>query len=236
MTGRRVDCSCPRATHRHGTPQAYKVDGCRCAPCQAARKRNDYRLAREKAAGTYCRRQPPGPLATELRELMESRSLSLRAVSRATGVPWQALSRILSDDPPAYVRASTVAAVRAFRDADLAPTVLVPAVGTVRRLRALTALGWPANVLAEALDMSVAGVLLILDGPASVQHRTSEKVDQLYAQLSMRPPKPRDRYQRSVSTRTRNRALVRGWVPPLAWDDESIDDATAEPLDVVRAA
>jgi hypothetical protein len=43
------DCACPRAQHRHGTPQAYNRCACRCGDCTDA-IRQHHRDARRRAA------------------------------------------------------------------------------------------------------------------------------------------------------------------------------------------
>lgn len=57
--------------------------------------------------------------------------------------------------------------------------------------------------------------------------QTAADVAAVYDRLSMIVP-DWHRYR----TRTRNAALARGWLPPLAWDDDTIDDPTAEPLPI----
>lgn len=196
---------------------------------------NDYRLGREKATGTYARRQPPGPLAEQIRALLGA-GVTLTGLSEATGISYAALGRIISEDPPAYVRGSTVELVRDFSLDRLAPRALVPPHGTVRRLRALTALGWSAAELARRLGLTDEGVNLVLAGPSTVRHSTRTAVARLYDELSMTLPPDRDRYGRGVATRTRARAAANGWVPPLAWEDGTIDDPEARPVVRRRAA
>lgn len=92
----------------------------------------------------------------------------------------------------------------------------VPAAGTLRRLGALRALGWPETVLAKRL-----GVKRIRVGEDGwVRRRVARAVRELYDELSMIP---------GPSQRTRARAVRVGLVPPLAWDDETLDDPDAAP-------
>lgn len=102
------------------------------------------------------------------------------------------------------------------------PAALVPALGTVRRLRALMALGWPSPQLAGRTGMATEQVLrLVAGGRERVRRGTAAAVARLYDELSMRP---------GPSTRTRLRATARGWMPPLAWDEDSLDDPAAVPV------
>ena len=53
-----------------------------------------------------------------------------------------------------------------------------------------------------------------------VQRRTAEKVARLYDELSM---------VAGPSTRATTEAKRKGWAPPLAWDEEDLDDPAAKP-------
>jgi transcriptional regulator with XRE-family HTH domain len=95
------------------------------------------------------------------------------------------------------------------------------AVGTTRRLRALMAIGYPQRQLAEELGSHQSWVSkLMLNDRANVNADTALRVGELYDRLSMTP---------GPSEETRDRAIRRGWMPPLAWDDETIDDPLAVP-------
>lgn len=96
----------------------------------------------------------------------------------------------------------------------------VPAVGTVRRLQALAWMGWPAYVLAPMAGYRSGEALLNLHRRQWVCSATARRVSDLYDALSMRP---------GPSETTRRRARARGWVSPLCWDDEVIDDPAASP-------
>lgn len=96
----------------------------------------------------------------------------------------------------------------------------LPAVGTVRRLQALAAVGWPAYELAARLGHTSGESLLNITRRERVERRTAEKITALYDELSMLP---------GPSPTTRRRAAAKGWPPPLAWPDESIDNPAATP-------
>lgn len=95
----------------------------------------------------------------------------------------------------------------------------IDATGTRRRLHALMRLGWPADLLAARFGVS---------GPAvrawarneRVRRSTAAKVADLYDRLC---------WTVGPSTKTRARAVAAGWPPPLAWDDDTIDDPAARP-------
>lgn len=98
----------------------------------------------------------------------------------------------------------------------------VPAVGSMRRLRALAVLGWPVSELAARVGMRVEQVSRIRRGGYgwSVLASTARKVTACYDGLSMVP---------GPSTLTGLRARRVGWVPPLAWEGVDMDDPAAVP-------
>jgi len=94
------------------------------------------------------------------------------------------------------------------------------ATGTRRRLQALVAIGWPTAALAGRLGIPSTEVSRLCHHAHRVYPHTIQRVGQLYTQLSMNP---------GPSRRARRRAEVAGWAPPLAWDDNTIDDPAATP-------
>lgn len=94
--------------------------------------------------------------------------------------------------------------------------------GTIRRLRALMALGWRYRDIDLALGHGATRTNYAhnLTRQARVHRDTATKVAAVYDRLSM---------QLGPSSRTRALARRYGWVPPLAWDDETIDDPAATP-------
>lgn len=102
---------------------------------------------------------------------------------------------------------------------------LVPAVGTIRRVRALARLGWTfAHIIAAG--GSAIHRLDQLKNQEWVTERFAAAVHTAYEALSMTP---------GPSKYTAGRAARAGWAPPLAWDDDTIDDPDAQPVDSTRA-
>lgn len=102
---------------------------------------------------------------------------------------------------------------------------LVDGTGTVRRLQALATLGWDAPSLAPHVGVSAERVWQLRSGKhPTLQARTADAVARAYEHLSMtrRPDGREARMCRAYAQRQR-------WVPPLAWDDDTIDDPDAEP-------
>lgn len=97
---------------------------------------------------------------------------------------------------------------------------LVPAIGTRRRLQALYALGYTQRDLAERLGCAEGSRGIQIGRHDLVRAERALEVAALYDELSG---------TLGPSSRTREYARNRGWLPPAWWDDETIDDPLAEP-------
>jgi transposase-like protein len=98
----------------------------------------------------------------------------------------------------------------------------VPAVGASRRLQGLYALGHRVAVIADLSGISTDAVGHLVAGRwTTIKVAADSGIREAYAQLSM---------QTGPSSRTRKIAQQNGWAPPLAWDEDAIDDPEAAPL------
>lgn len=98
----------------------------------------------------------------------------------------------------------------------------VSAVGFQRRVRALSAIGWPQAEVAQRLGIARGNLAAKMRLNASVLRGTHEAMVAIYDDLSMQIPP--DTY---VARRARAYAVKHKWAPPLAWDD--IDDPAERP-------
>jgi hypothetical protein len=99
---------------------------------------------------------------------------------------------------------------------------LVPSAGTVRRLRALQALGYSGQYLAERLGCGNTTQGLQVARRALVRADTAQRVEDLYLELADTV---------GPSSRVRETARLKGWLPPIWWDDDdTLDDPRAEPV------
>lgn len=96
---------------------------------------------------------------------------------------------------------------------------LVPAVGSQRRLGGLYWMGWPGRELATRIGVPYKS-LAHVHRSVKVRRALHEKVKKVYEQLHMAP---------GPSVMSRARAHQYGHVPPLAWDEATIDDPNAAP-------
>lgn len=108
--------------------------------------------------------------------------------------------------------------------------LLIPALGTTRRMQALAALGWTTTDMAPRLGVGTVRAGHLLSGVYDRVHRdTAARVAKLYDELSMTVPRDGSKAPRAgrVHERQRRDSAKKGWAPPLAWDD--IDDPDEEP-------
>lgn len=102
--------------------------------------------------------------------------------------------------------------------------------GTMRRVQALAAIGWSLTEVARRLGTEPCVVQAICRGDRTrVYRRTAERVRAVYDQLSMTPRIGTDERSRISVTMTLSLAKANCWAPPLAWDDDTIEDPAATP-------
>lgn len=99
-----------------------------------------------------------------------------------------------------------------------------PALGTRRRLQALTAAGWSTQALAERLGVTKSAIANLRSTTQDrVLGATAADVAALYEQCRRRTPP--GRYQ----LRARRYAEARGWPTPAAWAGLDLDNPHARP-------
>ncbi|QBS43569.1 hypothetical protein [Nocardia sp. CS682] len=111
----------------------------------------------------------------------------------------------------------------------LSDNTQVPAIGAVRRSRALVAFGYPHDHLAGELGVAVSDMQALTARPPrgeSLARREipadlHRQVATLFDRLQMTP---------GPSQEARQDALTRGWALPFQWDEDAIDDPEAKPI------
>lgn len=230
--------------HAHGTYAMYVLDRCRCPACQKAR--HDYDVARDRANrfGTPLT-VPADPVRAHIATLQAS-GIGLKQVARLAGVSHSALGKLVyghprpdgTRRPPTQrVRQATATKILAINPEpfQLAPRTNVDATGTRRRLQALATLGWSPAALASELDIDHQRLRAAMTA-THVHAATAAEITHAYDRLWNTPPFPTSKHQAAGITRTRNRASAAGWAPPLAWDDDQIDNPAATPHRGTRGA
>ncbi|MBO0815833.1 MAG: helix-turn-helix domain-containing protein [Actinobacteria bacterium] len=225
----------PDPTAGHGTRAGYRR-GCHCEPCRQAGRdyaRHRYRLI------AYGRWQPftdAAPVRDHVRRLM-ARGIGANRIAVLAAVSPGAVGHLLYGDPargePPSRRIRTATAQRLlavrFTKASLAPGAVMDAAGTRRRLQALIATGWSGRALAARLGMGTAHLHRILRGRPAVTAATACRVRDLYDQLWDQLPPESSHGERISVAKARAHAARNAWPPPLAWDDDMIDDPDACP-------
>lgn len=218
----------------HGTRAKYVVEKCRCDACrEVCRDYERWRL-RQKAYGRTAY-VDAAPVRAYIRGLRAA-GLGWKRVADRAGIAESTMWKLIYGDPKRRqapsrrVRRRTARAILAVTcDLDaLGATVHVPAVGTARRLRALVAIGWSQSKLAQMLGKLPANLGKTMTSE-QVAAGTARAVRDLYDRLWDRPPPESTWSERQSASRARNLARRNGWVPPLAWDDDALDDPEAVP-------
>lgn len=111
----------------------------------------------------------------------------------------------------------------------LHPQPAIDATGTRRRLQALIAVGWSMSAIAERSGYRDRANLHSIMRAKTVKRDTAERIAAVYDHLWDQPPPEHRPHQRAAASRSRRIAEQNGWPPPMAWDDEQIDDPSARP-------
>ena len=222
------ECAHPQARHRHGTRAAYVKDRCRCTDCTAANTAASRSVTRERIYGRWQPYVDADPVREHIAALRAA-GIGVERIAHLAGLSVKHIRELAQrgrgDFPGTRrVRPSTATRILAIsiNDAHRAPHSRVDATGTRRRLQALIAIGWPAELLAAQLGRRPNSLCRSMTGE-SVTARTAQDVATLYERLwNSRPPRMTSE-QRAAADAAQAHAAARGWLPPLAWDDIDTD-------------
>lgn len=216
----------------HGTVSRYKYHRCRCLTCCDGWRDYSRNTRRQQAYGRWEPLIDPAPVRAHV-EALQAAGLGLHRIAELAGVAQSTVSRLVygkSGRPPQKAmqraKADRILAVQVGPGAH-ADGAMIDATGTRRRIQALVAVGWTHKVLAPHLGVNP---LYVGDFTTNtlVTAAHARTVAAVYDRLWNKDP-----LQHGVTNggakRSRNLAVRRGWPPPLAWDDETIDDPAAGP-------
>ncbi|MFW5415061.1 hypothetical protein J0910_00505 [Nocardiopsis sp. CNT-189] len=154
---------------------------------------------------------------------LEAAGHTRRSIATAAGLADETVQHLMS--PKARQVKAFVADAILAADPWSASAGYLPAIGATRRLQALAALGWTIQDAAAHTGLASSTIAEIRrGGHRHVQAPTHRAIVAAYDQLSMRRP-----LATPGAAVTRGKAARRNWAPPLAWDDDSIDDPAAVP-------
>lgn len=224
-------CSHKRASHQHGTYAAYVLDFCRCLPCATANSTYEKQRTRQQAYGRWDGLVDAAP-AREHVVALQAAGMGWKRVALASGVSNGALTKLLygkqGRGPSRRIRPATANRLLAVTLA-VADGVPVSGVGTRRRLQALVALGWSISSLGRQIGITNIHRTIHGHGDGLVKASTARAARDLYDRLWDTFP-PEDEHRQKISaSRARRYATGFQWPPPLAWDDDEIDDPYAVP-------
>ena len=128
--------------------------------------------------------------------------------------------------PSKRIRPATADAILAV-GLDLAPGARIDSTGTARRIQALCALGYSLSQVGDQVGILRSNFTDIAHGRGMVTVATAAAIRDLYDRWSMTIPPTETRVEKYRVSRAKNYAKANGWVPPLAWDDDTIDDPSA---------
>ena len=196
----------------------------------AVRRRRDREWRARRAEGPA--RVPVGPMRDHV-ERLQAAGMSRADIAAASGVPVTTIHGALRKG--ALVHRDTVAAVLAVPvpAVPVSSHVRVSAVGAMRRLQALAAIGWTMTRLSRETGVAAGSLYTVLRTgrcSAPIWRAISDAYDAFWN----RPPLPQGRGTARHITTAIERARAAGWAPPLAWDDDTIDDPKACPSGVRR--
>lgn len=146
--------------------------------------------------------------------------MTITQIQFASGVNRTAIRVLIGDfpnrKPSRQIRADTDRQLLATQ-LDRGSTIdgLVPSIGSRRRLLALVAIGYPLRWLAKQLGAPDSVHCVQVGRNQLMRAANAKAIAALYEQLRDLP---------GPSSRAREYALLRGWLGPLWWDDDTIDD------------
>ncbi|MFF8544769.1 hypothetical protein ACF060_31285 [Streptomyces werraensis] len=171
------------------------------------------------------------PVRQRIRAINQA-GMSTTVLTERLGLPPTALEHVMwkrHGVASSQVRRETAEAVMGYWPSlqDFPAHALIDATGTRRRVEALFTLGWTQRFLSGRVGVAERSFSRALAKPR-VTADLARKVACLYDELWNRPPHESE-VAPVPASRMRLHARAMGFVGPLAWDDESIDDPSAVP-------
>ena len=161
--------------------------------------------------------QPAATVRTHLHWLFAA-GMTRKAICADANISRETIYQILSGKQP-HVKAGTAAVLFAVKPRIAAENGFVPALGAIRRARALVAFGYTAREIARRAELSEREVLYLLNGDRTkIRLSVWNRIATVFERLSATP---------GPSNVARGKGLVNRWAVPAAWDD--IDNPNGRP-------
>jgi hypothetical protein len=152
-------------------------------------------------------------------DMLQAAGLGTRRVAELAGLSRSCVLRVRTLSGMFPFAASRILAVQ---PQNILPVNMVDPTGTRRRSHALVAAGWSLRSQARHIGVAADVVSESLRRPL-ITAESADRAKRAYDELSMVTPAPQ------LAVRPKALARRRHWFPPLAWDDETIDDPDTLP-------
>lgn len=223
-----------RQPPHHNTITCYTDYRCRLPECVERYREWDRARYRAKANGEPGKFIDAAPVRQHLHELYAA-DVTIHAIARTTGLTYLAIRSFTHHEygnrRPRRRRCTpeTAAKILAVTPANLAPG-RINATGTVRRLQALVAMGWPMERVALQAGLSADNIVQ-LTRRKQVLGGTARRIAEAYELMRHRKPAKHGVDKRNIS-RARRRAAANRWPDPTYWATrmDVIDDPHFQPL------
>jgi lambda repressor-like predicted transcriptional regulator len=191
-----------------------------CEPCKRAHALETKRWKYERAHGL--RRVVPADKVRDHVDKLRAAGMSRGSIAHAAGISRTTLDGVYRN-PGKGMHITTARKIMAVKGPIWLPVgrndeTFVPRLGSVRRIQALLAIGWTHQAMKAHSGITTA-VTLNQKGEW-ITVRTHAAIAAMFDELSMKP---------GPSELSRRRNTRRGYAPPLAWDEGTIDDPKAKP-------
>jgi uncharacterized protein YerC len=221
--------TCP-PDHKHGaTGTCYQKHRCRCTDCKAHRARQEREREARARAGQTQEFVNAIIVVPRIMQLMRE-DWTYADIETVSGVSVPTLGRIMRGVTKRIERETADALLGTnpnMRHRAPEPRK-VDATGTIRRIRALVAVGWTFWAISERAGRATTWARNVTHSTI-VTTTTRDTINRIYDELwNTLPPLTNPRERQSYN-RSRLLAKRHGWASPLAWDDDTIDDPNAEP-------
>lgn len=210
----------------HGKLTTYVNRRCRCPECAAASRDYSRDLYRRRAYGRLAELVDVEQVRTHVRWLA-GHGIGWEQVAHLAGVARTTVDQILR---PARCRrgvtprvASAILGILPTLD-NAADGALIDSAGTRRRLQALMFGGHSLTLIQAVTGTAALGRVLTRD---AVTARVARLVRDYYDDQWDTTPSAATAHAAGVIRRTIARAHRDGFMPALAWDDDTLDDPTA---------
>lgn len=225
-------CDCKRARHDHGDASMYVHHKCRCDVCKAGNRDRENARRRAKLYGRD-HLTDAEPTRQHVRELM-AHGMGIKRIAAVAGIHAPRIGDLLygrggKDPRPPRKKVSKAFEAKLLAvKLDLADGANTDNLGSIRRLRALVAMGWSQSRLARRLDMDPANIGPIIRGDRfEILVSTTKRIEVLFNELWDQAPPAATHHQKISVSRSKAYAKAHGWVTAAAWDD--IDDPREKP-------